>query len=67
MDDCSTPAVQDLRNVVGDLHHGLPQRRLVGDADAITHALLQAKNAGVPETERVRMATDLFRSLFADV
>lgn len=65
MDDrASTPAVQDLRNVAADLHHGLRQRRLVGEADAIAHALTRAADAGVPQNELERMATQQFRSLF---
>lgn len=64
MDDWpSTPATQDLRNVVSDLHHGLRQRRVVGDADAIAHVLDMAARAGVPEGERQQMATEQFRRL----
>jgi hypothetical protein len=61
---CSTAGVQDVRNLAADLHHGLHQRRLAGDADAIAHALGQAKQAGVPEQERERMAIEQFQRLF---
>lgn len=64
MDDWpSTPATQDLRNVVSDLHHGLRQRRVVGDAEALAQVLSMAAQAGVPEDERQQMATEQFRLL----
>lgn len=62
----STPAVQDLRNILADLHHGLHDGRLVGKADAIAHAVRRAKDAGVPEDECQRMATEQFQRLFDD-
>lgn len=62
----STPGIQDLRNVAADLHHRLQQRRLMGDADAIAHALSRAQDAGVPDEERERMATSEFQRLFDD-
>jgi hypothetical protein len=65
MDDWpSSPGVQDLRNVAADLHHGLRQQRLIGEADAIEHALGKARDAGVPLEERQMMATMQFWRLF---
>jgi hypothetical protein len=61
----STPLAQDVRNVVDDLHHGLRQRGLVGDADALAHALKSASEAGVPEAEIERLATEQFRLLLS--
>jgi hypothetical protein len=62
----STPGVQDLRNVVADVHHRLHQQRLIGDAEAIAYAIRLAKEAGVAGDERERLATQAFRRLFDD-
>lgn len=60
----STPGVQDFRNVVADVHHRLHQQRIIGEAEAIAYAMRLAKEAGVSEDERERLATELFRRLF---
>lgn len=61
-----SPLVQNLRDVADDADHGIRQRRFVGDADALAHALKSASDAGVPEATIEELATTYFRSLIDD-
>jgi hypothetical protein len=63
----STPLSQDLRNVADDVHHGIRQRGAQGEADALAHIFMCAKEAGVPDNERQRMATEQFKRLLDDL
>ena len=59
----ATPLVQDLRTIADDAHHGIRQRGLKGDADAIAYAILRAAQCGVPDDECSILATEQFELL----
>ena len=58
-----TAVLADVRTLIDDAHHGLRQRRLRGDADAIAHTISRALEVGVPNDECARLAIEEFRSL----
>lgn len=57
---------QDAREAVEDVHHRLHHRKVIGDADVLAHVFEQAAQAGVPEHERERWATEAFGRLVVE-